>query len=270
MLDVPLKRKKPTTYFVNSMSDLFHESLSDEDIDRVFAVMALCPQHTFQVLTKRAARMLRWATSSAKDAIECTMQYRQFGAYAGPALIQYPLPNVWLGISVEDQQRADERIPELLATPAAVRFLSVEPLLGPVDLTCVPWPHGWRHPDEISDGIDPLRFNRAKLDWVIVGGESGPGARPCDIAWVRSIVEQCAAAAVPCFVKQLGARPHVRLSEGDVWSADVIAEWPVGALFHQKMPGTETHWAQLRDRKGGDMSEWPADLRVRQMPEVPA
>ena len=126
MLDIPLRRKKPTTYFVNSMSDLFHEALPDEAIDRVFAVMALCPQHTFQVLTKRAKRM-RDYISTLHDCANDSRQVRVGMRYS------WPLPNVWMGVSCENQKTADERIPLLLQTPAAVRFVSAEPLLSAID-----------------------------------------------------------------------------------------------------------------------------------------
>jgi len=147
-----------------------------------------------------------------------------------------PRPNVWLGVSVEDQQHADERIPLLLDTPAAVRFLSCEPLLGPVDLRKVPGLN--KLPGvHAAEGRGP-----AGIDWVIVGGESGPGARPCNIAWVRSIVKQCQAANVPCFVKQIGSRP-------------VTADFFANGAFRP------------HDRKGGDPAEWPPDLRVREFPQ---
>ena len=190
MLDVPLKRKKPTTYFVNSMSDLFHESLPDEEIAGVFRALHRAPQHTYQILTKRAERM-----AAIMPRIVAT-----FGV----------MPNVWLGVSVEDQAAADLRIPHLLKTPAAVRFLSVEPLLGSVDLRkwlrgqC-PQCHGFD--DYCADvaicetcrGLNPIG-----IDWVIVGGESGPGARPMHPDWARSIRDQCVAAGVPFFFKQWG------------------------------------------------------------------
>lgn len=241
LLDIPLRRRKPTTYFVNSMSDLFHESVPDEFIDRVFAVMALCPQHTFQVLTKRAKRlpdyMAHWITESDPS-----------GEW------QNPLPNVWLGVSAEDQQRADERIPWLLKTPAAVRFVSAEPLLGPINLKGFGRELGPR-------GLVP------RTDcgfWVIAGGESGPGARPCRAEWILSIVEQCKAAGVPCFVKQLGA--HVEAANDSVseWldqCPGVTVEHPSGKTFQR-----EAVRVRLKDRKGGDMAEWPEILRVRQMP----
>lgn len=181
----PLGWKKPRMVFVNSMGDLFHEDCPDEWIDRVFAVMALCPQHTFQVLTKRSARMREYLqrrcadrTPVIQEQANITQQPVRFAE-----LPAWPLPNVWLGVSVEDQQRADERIPDLLATPAAIRWISAEPLIGPVDL--------------MIPGF-------AKLDWVVAGGESGPGSRPMHPDWARSLRDQCAAAGVPFFFKQWG------------------------------------------------------------------
>jgi protein gp37 len=204
----PLSWKKPRRIFVNSMSDLFHEDMPEAVIDQVFAVMALCPQHTFQVLTKRAERMRKYliarngmgnsALCRAINAIPAALGNRH-GA------LEMPLPNVWLGVSVEDQQRADERIPHLLATPAEVRFLSCEPLLGPVDLA------GYLDGHE-DNGVDLSRDVGSRvgacigwtppLDWIIAGGESGPGKRPMDLAWMRSLRDQCAAAGVPFFGKQ--------------------------------------------------------------------
>jgi protein gp37 len=260
--------------FVNSMSDLFHEDVPDEFIDRAFAVMALAAQHTFQILTKRAERMRdymvaldrairipteafpRWR-SEAEDILSGRQDFKTVVTSA------WPLPNVWLGVSVENQHFADERIPLLLKTPAAVRFISAEPLLGPVHLDdgC----HSWLScmsamTDEESEAIEGRggyvpdcceSFQTGEphfhgIDWVIVGGESGPGARPFDVSWARSIVHQCKTAGVPVFVKQLGARPHGDDGSDRPNMGNVLA---------------------LRSRKGGDMSEWPDDLRVRQFPE---
>ena len=208
MLEIPLRRRKPTTYFVNSMSDLFHESLTDEAIDRVFDVMALCPQHTFQVLTKRAKRMQGYLgtvrdqlTDLVRERAHNLSRFDDVRKWA--ALItrgiqpewSLPLANIWLGVSCEDQQRADERIPLLLQTPAAVRFISAEPLLGPVNL---------KFNDEYPDPDGCYADARHGIAWVIVGGESGPGARPMHPDWVRSIRDQCQAAAVPFFFKQWG------------------------------------------------------------------
>lgn len=186
-LDQPIRWRKPRRIFVNSMSDLFHEDIPDEFIERVFAVMARCPHHEFQVLTKRADRMLNWflhgpGWSPSGDEL--------FKAASG----RWPLPNVWLGVSCEDQATADERIPLLLQTPAAVRWISAEPLLGP-----------------LSIGLYLTRSNHrteapghAGLDWVVVGGESGPNARPMHPAWARTLRDQCVASRVPFFFKQIG------------------------------------------------------------------
>lgn len=220
-LDEPMRWRKPRRVFVNSMSDLFHEYVPDEFIDRVFAVMACAPQHQFLVLTKRPNRMRDWCQRIAR----------------GPALETWPLPNVWLGVSAEDQLAADRRIPILLDTPAAVRFVSAEPLLEPVVLI-----------DYLPDTHDGHRDPRGGpwLDWVIVGGESGSGARRCDVKWVRAIVGQCQAAGVSVFVKQLGAHPT---ESGDFDAKTGPVSGP-----------------RLRDRKGGDPDEWPEDLRVREHP----
>lgn len=234
-LDQPLRWRKPRRIFVNSMSDLFAEELPDEAIDQVFAVMALCPQHTFQVLTKRAERMrdyLSAAQGNIWDAIRRVPGARSNRVVmcAGKPVIQtapdWPLPNVWLGVSVEDQQRADERIPHLLQTPAAVRFISAEPLLEPVNLRRLivgregKWTFGydaltgrrlkwWPDPfdpsnDEGELHIAPLKEAGPRINWMIVGGESGPRARPMHPDWVRSLRDQCAAADVPFFFKQWG------------------------------------------------------------------
>ena len=235
-LGLPLRWRKPRRVFVNSMSDLFHESLPDEAIDRVFAVMALCPQHTFMVLTKRPERAVNYfrdATDLRSRWFDVLHDVRVFpgdprraalgnpsragiaeGIYKGWRSLQ--LPNVWLGVSVEDRKNK-ERIELLRNTPAALRFLSLEPLLedlGELDLT--------------------------GISWCIIGGESGPGARRCDVDWIRKIVWQCQAASIPVFVKQLGA--HV-IENGE-----------------RRIK---------RDKKGGDMDEWAHDIRVREWPEVP-
>lgn len=196
-LDKPLRWWKPRRIFVNSISDTFHADVPDGRIDWLFAVMALCPQHTFLVLTKRADRMYEWAAGSRA----ARFTSRVTGGH-------WPLRNVWLGVSVEDQRRADERIPHLLATPAAVRFVSMEPMLGAVDLTCLQHDNLFEVNALTGDhGVyRPLRGRSdKKLDWVIVGGESGPGARPMHPDWARSIRNQCEAAGVPFFFKQWGA-----------------------------------------------------------------
>jgi protein gp37 len=235
-LDQPLRWRKPRRIFVAAHGDLFHEAVPDEWIDRVFAVMALCPQHTFQVLTKRPERMreyLNWPQRPYRIASTALDIGRHLpDGHPGwaadrwkPSPIRdctapatWPLPHVWLGTSVEDQETADTRIPHLLATPAAVRFLSVEPLLGPVDLNNIHSSQGeyidalWC--EETSED-DPL-FGGATIDWVIVGGESGPAARPMHPDWARSLRDQCAAADVPFFFKQWGAHaPASAIAPGE-------------------------------------------------------
>lgn len=235
ILTAPLRQKKPTDYFVNSMSDLFHPAVPDALIDRVFAVMALCPQHVFKILTKRPDRMREYMISRrglngniGGEAVAIALEdgKSEYGGVSAtfPAKaadvrevvierVYDGLPNVWLGTSVEDQTRADERIPHLLATPAALRFLSMEPLLGPVDLTMIQFPND-RGGMECWDALDlhlvdnepmPAGNCEGTINWVIVGGESGPGARPMHPDWARSLRDQCAAAGVPFFFKQWGA-----------------------------------------------------------------
>ncbi len=202
--------RRPLRIFVNSMSDLFHEALPDRDVESVFRMMVLADQHTFQVLTKRPVRMREFCFNRSRKHSETVPR------------------NVWLGVSVEDQATADERIPLLLQSPAALRFVSYEPALGPVAF------------DDSRDWLTPnfvANPSGARLDWLIVGGESGPGARPCDVAWVRHVVRQCREAGVPCFVKQFGS----------VWAR------------RQK-------YTFRPDPKGGDPQEWPEDLRVREFP----
>lgn len=206
-LDQPLRWRKPRRVFVNSMSDLFHPKVSDGFIGSVWRTMALGRQHTYQILTKRPARMrsllTKWGEEGAwRDHRRLWNESRS-----------WPLPNVWLGVSVEDQQRADERIPPLLDTPAAVRFVSAEPLLGPVTL----------RDDWIELELKPFGGNGAaafpRIDWCIVGGESGPGARPMHPQWVRRLRDQCDDAGVAFFFKQWGAWvavPPSKARSGDV------------------------------------------------------
>jgi protein gp37 len=293
MLHEPLTWARPARVFVNSMSDLFHEDLSDTEIAAVFGVMAAARQHTFQVLTKRPDRMrewFKWASPRAAeichdhstDALEraghgALSEVRLRASFVGT----WPLRNVWLGASVEHQAAADERIPHLLATPAAVRFLSCEPLLGALDLAgrvgqsarcpdCGPLDRVDEDGCCLMCGADAMVYG---VDWVIVGGESGPGARPMALEWARSIIAQCRAADVPVFVKQMGANP-VEIERVDVLNGHggVAYVRPVGhpeVAEGEKLGRTirpHSLAPHIRDRKGGDMAEWPEDLRVREFP----
>lgn len=297
----PLGWKKPRRVFVNSMSDLFHADVPFDFIDRVFAVMALCPQHTFQVLTKRPERMAEYCRDRMQESGGWDlMLYNGYFPWpddaseeqiaVGDKIIteNLALPNVWLGTSIENQATADARIPHLLKCPAAVRFLSCEPLLGAVDLEPFFWGYhcrgcGYLPDDEIEFRVEdrhpvddsqcpkckrdarwPDGFDLGGIDWVIIGGESGPNARPFDIQWARDIIRQCKAAGVPVFVKQVGARP----CEGDLRQRDrhdyiTVRGRKVGGETAWMESG---RWLNLTDPKGGDIDEWPEDLRVREMP----
>jgi protein gp37 len=191
----PLRWKTPRRVFVNSMGDLFHAMVSLDQIDRAFAIMVSAPQHTFQILTKRPDVMKAYMAKNRTAALIDAGAHRAFS---------WPPKNVWLGVSCEDQRRADERVPVLLDTPAAVRFVSAEPLLGPVDFVV---PYAGANVDALRGAAPGI----PKLDWVIVGGESGRDARPMHPDWVRRIRDNCAAAGVPFFFKQWGEwSPYLR------------------------------------------------------------
>ena len=184
-LEMPRHWRAPRRVFVNSMSDLFHDHVPDDFIARVWAVMADTPRHTYQVLTKRPERMRAWVRRWAPD----------------------PLPNVWLGTSVEQQRWVAPRIGALVETPAAIRFLSCEPLLGPLDLSAFAPFSGECYCQDRADGCRPQAMPGCPVPgiaWVIAGGESGPGARPMDPAWARSLRDQCHASGVAFFFKQWG------------------------------------------------------------------
>ena len=205
-LSVPLGWRRPRRIFVDSMSDLFQQGVSDDYIARVFEVMVRADWHTYQILTKRSERLRDRAP-------------------------ELPWPeHVWMGVSVE---RADyvQRIDHLRATPAAVRFLSLEPLLGPLP------------------GLD-----LSGIDWLILGGESGHAARLCELAWMRDIVAQARQAQVPVFVKQLGLRASD--PENGLAGAGLVVPDEAKALVSTR----------LQSRKGGALSEWPEDLRIREWP----
>ena len=295
-LTIPLHWRKGRRIFTVSMGDLFHEAVPDEFIDRVFAIMALAPRHTFQILTKRPERMVsyfhRWEAQSDPTVLgdshlgcilngpvewmmneapekpggndrwywipdqiegEGVVTAAGYWDYKGKEcpVIPWPLPNVWLGVSCEDQATADARIPLLLQTPAAVRFVSYEPALEEVDFTGWLWGREIPCPDCPKDadcecGYEPRikLAGEAHIDWLIAGGESGPKARPCDIRWIRSAMCQCQAADTPVFVKQLGANIAGRDCEH----------------------GRSGKTCKTMHRSGADPSEWPEDLRVREFP----
>jgi protein gp37 len=208
-LDEPLKWKKPRRVFVCSMGDLFHDDVTDDHLREIFEIMRRSDHHTYQILTKRPQRM--------RDFI------LQLQAEKGPDFRRWPLPFVWIGVTAENQARANERIPILLKTPAAVRFVSVEPMLGLVNLekaqcTC-PWPEDAAKTRHLLDcPADQRPIKRWGIDWVICGGETGPGARPVHPDWVRSLRDQCSGVGVPFFFKGWGdwlPLDHARDFSGD-------------------------------------------------------
>jgi protein gp37 len=209
-LTAPLRWRKPSRVFVNSMSDLGHARVRAEFLARVWATMAAAPQHTYQILTKRPERLQRTLTGpSFQDDVQAALAGLATAAATWPG---WPLPNVWLGTSIE-LDRYTRRAAELRATPAAVRMLSLEPLLGPLP-----------------------SLDLADIDWILIGGESGPRARPMDLAWARNLISRARAVGTAVFVKQLGtcwARRHGHGGKGTAWG------------------------------------DWPADLRIRQFPAPP-
>lgn len=254
VLDLPRRWKKPRRVFVNSMSDLFHERVSAQQVDQILARVALRPQHVFQVLTKRPDRMRLYFQDRYQPSRVLRIAHQLCDYYGVSVPSPQPLRNLWLGTSIEDQSAAADRIDPLLQTPAVVRWASVEPLLGPVDLS-----------EALGaireDGLE-WRGCAPRLDWVVVGGESGPEARPCEVSWIRSVVNQCALAGVPVFVKQFGSRPKA-------WG-DELDRWPFASRVRVEDldRGDAREELSLASRKGGDPAEWPTDLRVREFPEV--
>jgi protein gp37 len=283
----PLGWRRPRRVFVNSMSDLFHEELGFEDIAAVWGIMAACPRHTFQILTKRPERMRDWflwmrefalsqrdivsAPSMRQAALKAAFTAmgetgaaeRRLGrAWEGDgARGPWPLPNVWIGVSVEDQATADARVPLLLELgQVAVRFVSAEPLLGPLDLSQWLMDKQERHDRRTTayqrfalqaralppNLADPAAYT-ASLDWVIAGGESGPGARPAQREWARLLRDQCEAAGAAFFFKQWGEHApnwlHHRDGRevpGSVWM-DRVGKRAAGRLLdgreHNGFPG---------------------------------
>lgn len=284
----PLSWRRPRRVFVNSMSDLFHPAVMNEEIAAVFGIMAAMPEHTFQILTKRPERIADWflwyeGTSGAgASAFAASHAAEEAIARANPLLAgglpslwrararkDWPLWNVDIGVSVEDQRTADERIPVLLAAREHIGralWVSYEPALGPIDFTQLDFLPPMRDPSPHDPVVrlDALRGHvigpdemlSARLDWIVIGGESGPGARPFDLGWARSTIRQAQAAGVPVFVKQLGA------------CAEDAPNGLAGAALRVPREAAPLVSRRLVDRKGGDPSEWPEDLRVREWPEV--
>jgi protein gp37 len=251
----PLGWRRPRMVFVNSMSDLFHESVPDEWIDRIFAVMALAPQHTFQVLTKRAERMRQWfGNPDRADNVGLEMLAIAGKLPYGHRRVPWPLPNVWLGVSAEDQERWNERKAHLRNTPAVVRFASFEPLLGKI-----------------------VDANFADyIAWGIIGGESGGGARQTWAPDVRKLARQLRRDGVRTYVKQLGSFVTDRNDAG--FEGCDPTEWPDidPANIEHDINGFREEYQgapcriRLKDRKGSDPAEWPEDLRIREFPGVPS
>lgn len=267
-LEQPLRRKKPARIGVCFSGDLWHDKVDDGFIRLVMAVALACPRHTFLILTKRPKRMQEWFMKF--DMHDCYVEAKFLndsrranhgsrltatltcmdGLPGKPSRLadKWPLPNVWLGTSVSNQEDADRNIPLLLQTPAAHRWVSYEPAIAPVDFCSVKMGCAW---DAISCACS-APCDHAKLDWLVCGGESGPQARPCDLAWLRSSAALCKAAGVPCFVKQLGARP--------------VGDWFPSPQNHIQISAIENGGHRLIDRSGGNPDEWPEDLRVRELP----
>jgi protein gp37 len=267
VLTQPLRWTRPRQIFVNSMSDLFHENVPDEWIDRIFAVIAMSAHHIFQILTKRPERMKEYFSKVEERRTNIggwiKGNFRQnVNDKDWAYLTTFPIENVWLGVSVENQKTADERIPLLLETPAAIRWLSCEPLLEEVDLTnlrivypvkldALTGAFFSQNGAIITDKDVPEIGN--KIDWVVVGGESGTNHRKCDVNWIRSIARQCHAVDVPVFIKQLG---------GTVIGA--IEDFPNKRRWVSSY--SNVSGPILKHKKGGNISEFPIDLQVREFP----
>lgn len=290
LLDLPLRWKQPRAIFVNSMSDLFHDDVPNEFIAQVFAVMSLSlsptdygpePGHRFMILTKRPLRMKAWfkwiedqwpkifygrVDPEIPVDSNIALQFLKGSPLINDRLSEvedtfaplWPLPNVWLGVSVENQAMADQRIPHLLKTPAAVRFVSVEPMLGPVDLTR--WLRRSVSSIDYAQRVGHGNQGAAdRLDWVICGGESGPRARPMHPDWARSLRDQCRAADVPFFFKQWGE-----------YFVNPCNDWKDKNVTKVYDPVTDTHHVMFRAKRdnkiaygstalldGEEYHEWP-------------
>lgn len=264
MLAIPLSWKKPRRVFVNSMSDLFYEGFTNEEIAAVYGVMAACPHITFQVLTKRAERLPDWyewvrtqtvggqlrrpgsvCVEHADNQLPEEWRHRFRCGHWRNTPIQWPLRNVWLGVSVENQDAANERIPFLLDTPAAIRFLSCEPLLGPLNLD------EYFDPCSVPCGEEPW----PDLDWLIAGCESGPGARHADPQWFRDLRDLCAREGVPFFLKQ--GKPGDGIASTYSVAGNEVASLPeLDGVVHNAFPPEPPD--PDRWDPPGDPSEWDA------------
>lgn len=260
-LDAPLRRRIPTTYFVNSMSDLFHEAVSDSDILAVLNVIRQCDHHRFLILTKRAERLLAFMPLLCFDASGAGRMYledRGLNRQGAPISFAPVMHQMWIGVSVENKPTAEERIPLLLDTPAALRFVSYEPALEGVDFSPYLNPPCTHEDASVEPDTNALVCRECdeepatQLDLIIVGGESGSKARPFDVGWARSVVKQCRWGGAAAFVKQLGAAPYL----------DPPMSWPGEFMVDD---GGRA-WPALRHPKGGDPDEWPEDLKIREMP----
>lgn len=245
--------------FCASLADWLDDEVPVEWLADLLKLIYETPNLDWLLLTKRPENFERLREIDISGASEFGDWLVNWSAGFTP-----PPANVWFGVSVEDQQRANERIPELLKIPAKVRFLSVEPMLGPIDLrlngdvTRQVFPKdfaNWsqRQRDEWINGTARATYisRLNNVDWAIFGGESGKGARPCNVEWIRDGVRQCRAAGVATFVKQLGSKPIGKYFPNKDWSKE--------RDLHES--------GMIRESKGGDMSEWPEDLRVREFPQ---
>jgi protein gp37 len=261
-LDQPTRWAKPRKIFVNSQSDLFHEKLHGEQIAQVFAVMAACRRHTFQVLTKRPDRMAEMLADTAfKYELDAWLQRK----YLPGRDWVYPLPNVWLGASVEDQTAADARIPHLVRLRGWRIFLSMEPLLGPVRLTDVRFDEHTRMDVLSGSGLTtrPGAMGQTvpncfcePIDWVIVGGESGPGARPMNPEWARSIRDECVRAGAAFFFKQWGSNVYPSQAPEDLYR-DLDAQFNLAGIPDQPYTVDKHRAGRLLD--GVEWSQFPTE-----------
>lgn len=288
-----LQRKKPTKFFWCDMTDMFGDWVPDDWIAACFGVMAATPQHVHQVLTKRADRLPRWFRWAADQGEQLLAQVNETppGGSPIPAACAitanqraeleiitgnhrraamkapWPLPNLWLGVSAESQETFDERWAHLRRVPVAVRWFSIEPQLSAIDA------RGALAPAAIRDGFRqvtasfpssawplPGHLGAPSADWFVIGGESGSRARPFDIAWGQQLIEQCEAAGVPAFMKQIGAQPlwNGTANPGDVWPTGTDMEDGGDGLWQIRLKGSA---------KGGAMFEWPENLRIRRSPQ---